>query len=832
MITDNIADRSASGQRFDIRNHIEKLQPSGKKRRYICPVCGGNNFTIDENNGAYQCWNGCKIVDIRNAIAPLGENAQRTRPPAKPKYKPAPIPVGVKLLTSDNLSDSPYVEVFGVGTSLPKAASKEAQRRYTYHYSDTQWVYRYEWDDSRKPKGYDKKFQPWHKEDGEEICKKGDRAWLAYRLAEAINYINHASSTPALLWVEGEKCVEIARASGIVSCTFNGSGWSEKEILVSLQQIKEADPLAVQVFLADSDDAGRKKAEKFQKCCNKLKLPCVVVNTSLFEVEGDIEQIFESMSVPEFIRRLEEEIHAAVTPVRTYGDTEDDNDDCKLAQKYNLIKAAWGDQLRWNSMKKRVEMHGSPLPLDRIKLRIAKELSIDISREDASEIILDLAQDNEYSPFKEYLEALPTGSPEFLNTLALRFLGTHDPLHQILLKRTLIAAVARTYQPGCKHDTICILKGKQGALKSTFWSVLAGEDNFTDDLSGTDKDEILKLSQYAMIEFSEFETAYRKKEVSALKAFLSRKSDSIRVPYGRDIQDIPRPSIFVGTTNKPEFLHDPTGERRYWAVPVECERIDISQLKIDRDAIWSAAKAAYLDGEQWWLTSEEDEMLNTSNSDFASTDVWEDAISGYVHLLREVSVREILAECLKIDLANHDRASQMRVSEILTRLGWVKCKKKKIDGRTVQCWNKPSQKCNLGVATKVVTEVATTSKTDTAMNTDNEVATVATFSQKNNFEDSKKIIAREKFNSTQQSVEKGSSNPTVEKAQMQSESTSKGVATSEVATSSNLETEPQQGDLLASINYTPQQSESVGDYGRVKYDSAWDDEDYLKPADD
>lgn len=820
---------TATNISFDIRNHIEKLQPSQRKGRYVCPVCGGNNLTINSENGAYKCWtNECASSEIRNAVAPLGDNTQPIRPASRPKpqYKPAPIPEGASLLTADSLGDIPQIEVLEEGYRRPIKAPRQAQLRYTYHYSKTQWVYRYEWDNSEKESGYDKTFQPWHREDGEEVCKKGDRQWFAYRLAEAIYHIERAASTPALLWGEGEKCVEIARASGVVSCTFNGSGWSEKEILVSLQQIKEADPLTVQVFLADSDDAGRKKAEKFQKCCDKLKLPCVTINPSTFGVEGDIEQILETMSVPEFIRRLEAEIHAAsrLLDIQETGNEFDEEDECKLVQKYNAIKAAWGERLRWNSMKKRVEMDGVPFPLDRIKLRIAKELKIDIGREDAMEVILDLAQDNEYSPFKEYLEALPNGNPEFLNSLAARFLGTNDPLHQILLKRTLIAAVARTYQPGCKHDTICILKGKQGALKSTFWSVLAGEDNFTDDLSGTDKDEILKLSQYAMIEFSEFETAYKKKEVSALKAFLSRKSDSIRVPYGRDIQDIPRPSIFVGTTNKPEFLHDPTGERRYWAVPVECDRIDIPQLKVDRDAIWAAAKAAYLAGEQWWLTLQEDEMLNTSNSDFASTDVWEDAISGYVHLLREVSVREILAECLKIDLANHDRASQMRVSEILTRLGWVKSKKKKIDGRTVQCWNKPSQKCNLGVAT----EVATTSNADTAMNTDNKVATVATFSQKNNnFDFQKKSSPDENNIFTQQSFVEGGSNPTGEMKQTQAES-----EFNQVATSSNLETEPQQGDLLASINYTPQQSESVGDYGRVKYDSAWDDEDYLKPADD
>ncbi|MCJ8283509.1 MAG: hypothetical protein MJK14_27920, partial [Rivularia sp. ALOHA_DT_140] len=560
-----------------------------------------------------------------------------------------------------------------------------------------------------------------------------------YRYSELKNAI--ANGAKKLFIAEREGVADLLWDSGLTATTTIGGAGKYRKYGVGYKEDLEALGDIEIILCPDRDKPGLTHMEEINKDFPNAKWcyapPEDFYWKNLPKSQGlDVKDwILEGATVEEILaavedrRELVEKLNSAVSAPdaeHTGAAT------CKLAQKYNLIAAAWGYRLRWNSMKKRVEMDGSPLPLDRIKLRVAKELDIELSKEDTLEIVLDLSQDNEYSPFKEYLEALPNGNPEFLNSLASRFLGTHDPLHQVLLKRTLIAAVARTFQPGCKHDTVCILQGKQGALKSTFWSVLAGEDNFTDDLSGTDKDEILKLSQYTMIEFAEFETAYRKKEVSALKAFLSRKSDSIRVPYGRDIQDIPRPSIFVGTTNKPEFLHDPTGERRYWAVPVECDRINIPQLKIDRDAIWAAAKAAYLAGEQWWLTSQEDEMLNTSNSDFASTDVWEEVIGDYVSLQSETSAREILSECLKIDVSMQDRAFQMRVTDILTRLGWRKGKKKKINGKVVQAWDKPTPKCNIKVATEVATQVATqvatTSNVDIASASVNEVATVATFS--------------------------------------------------------------------------------------------------------
>ncbi len=58
---------------FDIRNFTDRLTPAKGSNRYICPVCQGNNLTIDPNSTKYQCWNGCECRDIREALAPWDE---------------------------------------------------------------------------------------------------------------------------------------------------------------------------------------------------------------------------------------------------------------------------------------------------------------------------------------------------------------------------------------------------------------------------------------------------------------------------------------------------------------------------------------------------------------------------------------------------------------------------------------------------------------------------------------------------------------------------------------------------------------------------------------
>lgn len=84
---------------------------------------------------------------------------------------------------------------------------------------------------------------------------------------------------------------------------------------------------------------------------------------------------------------------------------------------------------------------------------------------------------------------------------------------------------------------------------------------------------------------------------------------------------------YKGTANGSDFLVDSTGNRCYWIVPVANEKIDIKRLKEERDRIWSAAVKAYRNGEQWWLTDEEEKLSQQNNQQFQIIDEWQGAIA-------------------------------------------------------------------------------------------------------------------------------------------------------------------------------------------------------------
>ena len=74
-----------------------------------------------------------------------------------------------------------------------------------------------------------------------------------------------------------------------------------------------------------------------------------------------------------------------------------------------------------------------------------------------------------------------------------------------MLKMTLIAAVARVKDRGCKFDNCCVLVGKQGTGKSTFWRYLASDEFFADTWQPKPQDLAMMLQRCWIFEIAELD---------------------------------------------------------------------------------------------------------------------------------------------------------------------------------------------------------------------------------------------------------------------------------------------------------------------------------------
>ncbi|WP_424519844.1 VapE domain-containing protein, partial [Rubrivirga sp.] len=361
---------------------------------------------------------------------------------------------------------------------------------------------------------------------------------------------------------------------------------------------------------------------------------------------------------------------------------------CKLAKRYAQVSERVEKRLRWNNLLDQMELDGQPFDPAQLRMFLALKHNVDIPLQDCQQICVFIAQQNRYSPIAEYLEdvAAEHGADDaLLNEVASTYLGAGDDLHRAFLRKTLISAVARAMNPGCKVDTVCILVGDQGVGKSGFWEVLAGEwfdDSFG---GGSDKDERLKLHRTWFVEWGELESIYKRRDVSSLKSFIACKKDSLRPPYGATTMDYLRPSIFVGTTNRDDFLADSTGNRRFWVVPVGIEAVPFNLLKENRDRIWAAAYHAFKAGEDWKLPKDLKQAAQETAQDYIFVDPWEQPVKDYIEGQNFVPTSDVLSIALGLELSQQGKGEEMRLADILRSLGWVK-QRKTINGQKIRGW--------------------------------------------------------------------------------------------------------------------------------------------------
>ncbi len=218
-----------------------------------------------------------------------------------------------------------------------------------------------------------------------------------------------------------------------------------------------------------------------------------------------------------------------------------------------------------------------------------------------------VAQQGAFHPVREYLDSCAWDGVPRVETLLIDYLGAEDNAYtRAVTRKTLVAAVARIYRPGCKFDYMLTLRGRQGLGKSALIAKLGGtwfSDTFTTMQGKEAYEQVLGVW---IIEVGEL-AGMRKAEAETIKLFISKTSDRFRPAYGRRLQEFPRQCIFIGTTNETQFLRDTTGNRRFWVVdtPDAPPRDMWEELTPETvSLIWAEAVEMFKAGEQLYLPRE------------------------------------------------------------------------------------------------------------------------------------------------------------------------------------------------------------------------------------
>lgn len=299
------------------------------------------------------------------------------------------------------------------------------------------------------------------------------------------------------------------------------------------------------------------------------------------------------------------------------------------------------------------------------------------------ELVAFAADQNPYNPVTTWIESKPWDEKsrleEFYATITARG-ENEDPaitkLKQTFMTRWMISAVAAAYEPGgISAQGVLVLQGPQAIGKTQWFKRLVPPELSQLRADGMllrpdDKDSLKQVLSFWLVELGELDATFRKSDIAQLKAFLTRSKDVFRRPYARDESEFARRTVFLASVNPSEFLHDPTGNRRFWTI--ECESINYEH-DLDMQQVWAEFASLYQMGVSYALTDQELKDLNAHNENFMTRDAVEELIgtrldwensSGMPPTWRTAT--DILQE-LGIDNPSHSQ--KMRASDALRARG-------------------------------------------------------------------------------------------------------------------------------------------------------------------
>ena len=241
----------------------------------------------------------------------------------------------------------------------------------------------------------------------------------------------------------------------------------------------------------------------------------------------------------------------------------------------------------------------------------------------------------EYNPVKEWIDSEPWDGtdrlPDFLGSLTTE---ESAQLKDMLLKKWLVSCVAAAYEKnGVELEGILVLQGAQG-LGKTLWFKRLCDYNKGWLLEGatlnpSDKDSVKRAVSHWIVELGEIESTFKKSDIDQLKAFVTSKTDELRLPYDRAFTTYQRRTAFYASVNAREFLTDTSGNRRFWVLAVRDINVNHG---VNMQQLWAQVKETmYVPGQKnWFLSPDERELLHDSNEAYRTQSSVEDLILEHV----------------------------------------------------------------------------------------------------------------------------------------------------------------------------------------------------------
>ena len=358
----------------------------------------------------------------------------------------------------------------------------------------------------------------------------------------------------------------------------------------------------------------------------------------------------------------------------------------------------WRGRLRYNEFYQAIELDGAPLTsLNKSLISswsshrlgfIANAASV---RDRAIEVV---AMQEAYDSLMEYLDTLPTwDGVERLSDLFVTYFGSTSSEYTTWCAEMLFSLmIARAKERACTGRYVIVLCGPQDIGKSEAVRAIGGE--WTTELSANldSRDAQIQLKGVWLVELGEL-NSIRKSHAESVNRFISARWDEYTLKHLNDAVKHPRRAVFVGTTNRDDFLRDPTGSTRWF--PVNVTKVEYQKLAQDRDQLFAEALIHYSDHQSdWWkIPPAVDAVLGKTRENNRDVNPLEEDLAKWIKKTKKKSLTwDVIAdEFLGMPMERRgDKAKQNTITEALKAIGWTRGDRIRKNGIRVYPWYPPS----------------------------------------------------------------------------------------------------------------------------------------------
>ena len=279
-----------------------------------------------------------------------------------------------------------------------------------------------------------------------------------------------------------------------------------------------------------------------------------------------------------------------------------------------------------------------------LRMDIEKQFKFKAKLVDLDTAIVSASDKFRYHPIKNKIVTKTWDGKPRAESFFIDVLGVEDnQYNRECTRKWLLASLTRLFDNGIKFDEMIILQGGQGIGKSTTLQRLSL--GYYTDITEKISDEVtFKVLRTWLVELSELSTMV-KTDSDTFKAWLSATKDTVRKRYATDPTDHPRTFAVLGTTNNKEILKDRTGNRRYWLMYCEKDRIKHSIWSLDYEYIlqlWSEVYQWYLNKESLLISEETKQYMENLSSDALEYDPLEEKIVNILDMYVPKNWKEVI----------------------------------------------------------------------------------------------------------------------------------------------------------------------------------------------